>query len=85
MLPTTDSAGAARLLQLHTQTVEERARQGIIPGCKPGRKWVFVVDDLVEWLRKETARQQAERLSETSAPDHPRRNPKPPLPKRTET
>ena len=78
MLPTTDSTGAGDILQLHPETVEARARQGIIPGCKPGKKWVFIIDDLVQWLRDETARQQADR----AGPANSTRNPKPTLPKR---
>lgn len=64
---TVDSDGAAKILQICRQTVEERARDGIIPGCKPGKKWVFVVTDLVQWLRDEASKQQAARKKSNSA------------------
>ena len=79
MLPTTDSDGAAKILHLHPETIEARARDGIIPGCKPGKKWVFVVDDLVQWLRDETQRQQQQRQGSAQA-GNPQRNPTPELP-----
>lgn len=43
---------AARLLNMHPVTVGERARAGIIPAAKPGKRWVFVEADLVAYLRR---------------------------------
>jgi excisionase family DNA binding protein len=42
---------AARLLQLHPTTLAAKARSGEIPGAKPGKRWVFVEVDLVEYVR----------------------------------
>ena len=80
---TVDSEGAGKILKLHPQTVEERARDGIIPGCKPGKQWVYVTADLVQWLRDETELQQASRKKSNGAsmpkPTTGRRNNKPAL------
>lgn len=50
-MKTIDLAQAAALLHLHPETVLQRARDGKIPAAKPGKCWVFVDDDLLEWLR----------------------------------
>lgn len=49
-----DSQGAADLLHTHAETVEAMARRGELPRCKPGRKWIFLLDELVEWVRTES-------------------------------
>ena len=42
---------AAALLKMHKQTVRSRAIAGKIPAVKPGKCWVFIKDDLINWLR----------------------------------
>ena len=42
---------AAEFLQLHPQTLRQKARAGEIPGARPGKSWCFLEDDLVEYLR----------------------------------
>lgn len=42
---------AAAFLHLHPVTVAERAKLGIIPGAKLGKRWVFIEEDLVGYLR----------------------------------
>lgn len=42
---------AAKFLNLHPVTVQEKARAGIIPGAKPGKCWTFIEDDLATYLR----------------------------------
>ena len=42
---------AAQFLKLHRVTVLERARAGIIPGAKMGKRWVFLEDDLAAHVR----------------------------------
>src|SRR5262245_31038508 len=42
---------AAKFLNMHPVTVQEKARAGIIPGAKPGKCWVFLEDDLAAYLR----------------------------------
>ena len=42
---------AAAFLPLHPVTVAERAKRGLIPGAKLGKRWVFIEADLVGYLR----------------------------------
>lgn len=57
-MKTLDLNEAAKLLKLHPQTVLQRARAGDIPAAKPGKCWVFVEEDLIEWLRLQYTRPQ---------------------------
>lgn len=42
---------AAKFLGLHPNTVQERAKRGMIPGAaKPGKRWVFLEDGLREYI-----------------------------------
>jgi excisionase family DNA binding protein len=49
---------AATLLKLHPQTLLQLARSGNIPAAKPGKCWVFIQQDLIEWLRSKYNRPQ---------------------------
>jgi excisionase family DNA binding protein len=51
MQPTLGIDGAAELLGIHTETLRSRAAAGIIPGAKIGRAWVFVTEDLINYVR----------------------------------
>ena len=51
MLRTLDLRQAATFLRLHPQTVRKLAVAGEIPAAKPGKRWVFVEQDLADWLR----------------------------------
>jgi hypothetical protein len=42
---------AAAFLNMHPNTVQERARAGEIPAAKPAKCWTFIKDDLVSYLR----------------------------------
>lgn len=42
---------AAEVLKLHPVTVAEWAAAGRIPAAKLGRRWVFVRDDLIGYVR----------------------------------
>jgi len=42
---------AAAFLKMHPEEVRRRAKMGVIPGAKAGRAWVFLEDDLADWLR----------------------------------
>ena len=42
---------AAAYLRMHPATVLAKARQGRIPGAKPGKRWVFLKEDLDAFLR----------------------------------
>jgi excisionase family DNA binding protein len=47
----------AQFLRVHEDTLSALARQGEVPGCKVGRRWVFQRTDLVEYLRVRSAPQ----------------------------
>src|SRR5579863_7285118 len=49
---TTDEV--AKLLHLEPATVKRKAAAGELPGIKPGREWLFVRDDLLNHLRKQS-------------------------------
>lgn len=42
---------AAAFLKLHPEELRRRAKLGLVPGAKVGRAWVFLQDDLAEFLR----------------------------------
>ncbi len=42
---------AADFLHIHKNTVQKRACSGEIKGYKPGRRWVFLEADLIEYLK----------------------------------
>jgi excisionase family DNA binding protein len=43
---------AAKYLKIHPRTLQYRAKQGIIPGGRIGRRWVFLEADLADYIRK---------------------------------
>ncbi len=47
---------AAAFLHMHQEEVRRRAKCGELPGTKPGRAWVFLEEDLAEWMRELYAR-----------------------------
>lgn len=46
-----NSSQASKLLGLSEITVRRLAKQGIIPGRKAGRKWLFSRTYLIEWVK----------------------------------
>jgi len=42
---------AAAFLHCHPEWARQQAKQGRIPGAKPGKSWVFIEEDLVAYLR----------------------------------
>lgn len=42
---------AAKFLHLHPVTLLRKTNNGEIPGAKPGKRWIFLEIDLVEYLR----------------------------------
>jgi excisionase family DNA binding protein len=42
---------AAALLHMHKYTVMQKVHAGAIPAAKPGKRWVFIEDDLLAYLR----------------------------------
>ncbi|MGJ8619783.1 MAG: helix-turn-helix domain-containing protein [Methylophilaceae bacterium] len=47
---------AADLLKMHPVTLQGKVKAGIIPGCKMGRRWVFIEIDLIEHMRAQYKR-----------------------------
>jgi len=58
---------AAELLHMNPEALRQKAKAGIIPAAKPGKCWVFVEEDLLNYLRSLYAcRQQAVRVTDSS-------------------
>ena len=51
-MKTFDLDEAAEFVKLHPHTLEAMARREEVPAYKPGKRWVFIDDDLVAWLRE---------------------------------
>ena len=48
---TLDLDEAAAFLHISKAVLRERARRGIVPAAKPGKRWVFLAADLAGYLR----------------------------------
>ena len=46
---TMNTSEAAAYLRLHPRTLERKARKGLVPAAKTGRKWLFRKADLDKW------------------------------------
>ena len=55
---TFDLNEAAEFLRMNPHTLEERARNGEIPGAKAAKRWVFIDVDLADWLRAQYRSEQ---------------------------
>ena len=51
VMDTLDLKEAVHFLRLHPEELRQRAKAGRIPGAKVGRYWVFLEDDLVQYVR----------------------------------
>lgn len=47
---------AANFLKIHPVTLLVKAKAGVVPGAKLGKRWVFVNVDLVEYIRSQYPR-----------------------------
>ena len=57
---TLDLAEAADFLHIHKEELRVRAKRGVVPGARVGRRWVFLEQDLADYLRSlYTVRRQA--------------------------
>jgi len=36
---------------MHAEEVRRRAKAGLLPGAKLGKRWVFILEDLAEYVR----------------------------------
>ena len=48
---TLDVEAASKLLKIHPSTLLAKARAGEIPAAKPGKCWIFIENELLNWLR----------------------------------
>ncbi len=55
----------ARFLKIHNETASRLAKTGQLPGAKIGRSWVFLEEDLTEYLREQIQSQQTMRAEES--------------------
>lgn len=53
--------GAAAFLNISADTMKDLAQNGIVPGAKIGKCWLFTDEDLEAYVREEILRQTAER------------------------
>lgn len=60
---TFDLEQAACFLNVSPSTAQEMAASGELPGAKIGRAWVFLEEDLVDWLREQIKFQREQRQS----------------------
>lgn len=52
---------AAALLRISPDAMREFAAEGVIPGAKIGKEWVFLDADLIEYLKTEIKNQTSQR------------------------
>lgn len=48
---TLDLHQAADFLCMNPEALRQKAKAGVIPGAKPGKCWVFLEEDLAEYIR----------------------------------
>jgi excisionase family DNA binding protein len=51
-MSTVDAKEACELLKVSESTLMRRARAGIVPGARIGRRWVFLRDDLIQLVKE---------------------------------
>lgn len=44
---------AAALLKMHPMSLRRQVVNGIVPGARAGRSWIFIEEDLLNWLRSQ--------------------------------
>ena len=68
-MKTLNSEETARFLKVHIETVSRLAKTGQLPGAKIGRSWVFLEEDLIEYLREQVQVQQTMRVEKSEVRD----------------
>ena len=63
---TLDLEECAEYLKIDISTASTLAAEGILPGAKIGRRWVFPLVEISDYLRAEVKRQQLSRQSKNS-------------------
>lgn len=52
---------AAEFLKMKTGALRAKAAVGDVPADKPGKSWVFIKEDLVDWMRaRQRVRKEAQ-------------------------
>lgn len=64
---TLNAAQAGAVLFADTETILTLARQGLLPGAKIGKSWVFLRQDVLEFLRSRIAQQTDDRRRQLQA------------------
>ena len=54
-METLDVCAAAAFLLSHPVELRRRAKWGLVPAAKIGKRWVFIKDDLVNFVRSQYA------------------------------
>lgn len=67
-MKTYDTQEAADYLKTSTTIIYELAGRGELRGAKIAKRWVFLEDDLVAYLRAQADAQISERLAERNIP-----------------
>ena len=67
MNETLDMTEAAELLKISASLMQELASTGVVIGARVGKGWVFIRQDLMDYLRAETRRQTNERRAAQEA------------------
>ena len=52
-MKTLDLQEAAAFLRMNPETLRQKTKAGIIPGAKPGKSWVYVEEDLIDFIRSQ--------------------------------
>jgi hypothetical protein len=52
---TMDLNEAAAFLRMNPEVLRQKAQAGEVPGAKPGKRWVFLEEDLVQYIRSQYA------------------------------
>lgn len=47
---------AAEFLNMNPESLRQKAKVGIVPGAKVGKSWVFIEEDLADYIRSQYAR-----------------------------
>lgn len=46
---------AADVLRVHPMTLRREAAEGRVPAARAGRAWIFLEEDLLDWIRSQYA------------------------------
>lgn len=80
-MDTLDTKGASELLHISVQFTQQLASRGEIPAVQIGGSWLFVKNDLLQWLSEKSRNEQRYRQEQArlaaELPPSPRRRGRP--------